>query len=98
MLRLNDIKLNFKRWFFRHCHMNKRHKYLIDFLRTFDGTGLSVAIYDSISDEPFWTGTYSSIPWWIAEAELDFSDGESPVDFRYNFDIEGNPGIVIRIK
>lgn len=71
---------------------------LIDFLKTFDGAGLSVAIYDSTDDEPVWTGTYSSIPWWIAEAELDFSEGESPVDFRHNFNTEGNPGIVISIK
>jgi hypothetical protein len=72
---------------------------LIDFLKAFDGAGLSVAIYDSISDEPLWTGEYFSIPWWVAKAELDFSEeGESPADFRHNFDGKGNPGIVIRIK
>ena len=79
---------------------------LRDFLKTFDGTGLLVAIYDSTDDEPLWTGEYSSIPWWIAEAaELDFSEEGSPdwklhepVDFRNNFDGKGRPGIVIRIK
>lgn len=70
---------------------------LRDFLNTFDGTGLLVAIYNSTDDEPLWKGTYDSIPWWIAEAELDFSNGESPIDFRNNF-AEGKPGIVISIK
>ena len=76
----------------------------IDFLKIFDGPGLTAVVYveqDGDDADPIWTGSLHNTPYWLAEMELSDSKwGEEAISYRSSLGekYNGKPGIVIAVK
>jgi len=66
--------------------MKHKIKRIIDFLKVVDTAGLDAVVWDRDDGEtPLWEGHIWDMPWWVAQAELDYeadNDVDKPIEYR----------------
>jgi len=66
--------------------MKHKVKRIIDFLETADTTCLDAVVWCRDDDEtPLWQGAIFDMPWWVAQAELDYKVDNGvgkPIEYR----------------
>jgi hypothetical protein len=81
--------------------MKHKIKRIIDFLKVVDATCLDAVVWDRDDEEtPLWEGHIWDMPWWVAQAELDYkADNEIDKPIEYREALKSNrAGFVICVK